>query len=106
MKKGVVELTEDITVEKTITKTDAVYKIITAGARFHIGFGEGITLCFGEKEYKTKMHSSTKGRIDGLAQFYADAGLKIGDLIKLSYTCADKTVRCERIKQSDSDTRP
>lgn len=95
---GAGELEEDTEVEKTVNETDCRYHILTAGSRLHIGFNERITVIYNGKEYKDKkMHSTTKGRIDGLVDLYNDVGFKPGDRLKLSYDYANRRVTCEKL---------
>ena len=46
------------------------------------------------KEYACKMHSKTKGRIDGLTNFYKDNTLEKGDICILDYDIAQKRIVC------------
>lgn len=87
-------LTDNLTMEKTIGTTDIKYKILTAGANFHVGFGEQVTMIAAGKEYACKMHSKTKGRIDGLTEFYKDTALEKGDVCVLDYDIAQKRIVC------------
>lgn len=87
-------LTDNLTVEKTIGTTDVKYKILMVGASFHVGFGEQITIVAAGKVYDCKMHSKTKGRIDGLTEFYKDTGLEKGDVCVLNYDVVQKRVLC------------
>lgn len=82
---GAGELTESKTIKKWINDTDIRYNIMTARSEFHIGYGKLVELECNGKVYHAKMHSKTKGRIDRLAQFYNDTGLKKGDCCLLEY---------------------
>ena len=82
---GAGELTENKAIKKWINDTDVKYNIMTARSEFHVGFGKRVELECNGKKYNVKMHSKTKGRIDGLTQFYKDTGLKKGDCCLLEY---------------------
>lgn len=87
-------LTDSLSIEKVIGATDVNYKILTVGANFHVGFGEPVTIVADGKEYACRMHSKTKGRIDGLTEFYKDTGLEKGDVCILAYDIAQKRIFC------------
>lgn len=87
-------LTDNQTIEKIIGTTDVKYKILTVGANFHVGFGEPVTIVAAGKEYACRMHSKTKGRIDGLTEFYKDTALEKGDVCVLNYDMAQKRIFC------------
>ena len=89
---GTAELIQDTEIEKTIGNTDMKYKILTCGSKFNIGQNQPITLVYNQKEYVAKMHSTAKGRIDGLKSFYTDSTLKEGDKCTLKYVFAEKKV--------------
>ena len=91
---GVVELTGNKKIKKWINNTDVTYKILTVRSEFHIGFGKPITLVCNGVSYPVKMHSKTKGRIDGLGKFYADTGIKQGDCCLLEYLYDKAEVIC------------
>ena len=97
-KGGTKVLDEDVVVEKVINHTDYKYKIITASAKLHIGFGKSIQLICNGKNYSAKMHSQAKGRIDGLSLFYADTDLKPGDTVVLAYHYGKSEISCEIIR--------
>lgn len=76
-------------ITRKITETEYKYKIITAGSKLGMPIGSPVKVGYGywgEQEYfVAKTHSKTAGRIDGLAQFYKDTGLKVGDEVSISY---------------------
>lgn len=93
--RGVAQLEEDTVAEKEISYTDATYKILTMGAKLHIGYGKTLTFVCGEKSYSVKMHAKAKGRIDGLTSFYRDTGVQQGDVVKLWYCIKENKIVCE-----------
>ena len=97
-----VELKEDCVTEKRISATDAKYKICTAGAKFHIGFGKPIIVEMNGKEYTCKMHSLAKGRIDGMSKLFAENSIQEGDYLRLSYFYQQGKVFVERESTKES----
>ncbi len=91
-KNGAAELTQDAVIEKTIGNTDIKYNILTCGSSFNIGENKSIALVYNQKEYAAKMHSTVKGRIDGLKSFYIDTALKKGDRCTLKYVFEERKV--------------
>lgn len=65
--------------------TDIKYKIICAGNKFDIGCSKLVTVEYNGKRYQAKMHSKTKGRIDGLGAMYSDFHFVEGQKLQLSY---------------------
>lgn len=86
-------------VEKVLGHTDVTYKIICAGKDFDIGAGESIVVSMNGKQYKAKMHSKSKGRIDGLTALYNDNSLSVGDLLELEYNIFLNTIFIKKINE-------
>lgn len=86
-----------LTVEKTMGTTDVKYKICTAGAKFDIGQGKELTVECDGKQYKAKMHSSAKGRIDGLSAMYSAVGVQVGDVYHLTYEEERNTIVFKKV---------
>ncbi|MCR4792760.1 MAG: hypothetical protein K5871_08415 [Lachnospiraceae bacterium] len=78
--------------ERKLGPTDITYGIICAGKDLNIGLDMPVTVVFGGKRYSAKMHSKTKGRIDGLKQLYNDHHFSEGDVLELEYDDAENTV--------------
>ena len=85
----------DKSTKRKLGTTDVKYKIICAGKSFDIGANKQVDVVFQGRIYQAKMHSKTKGRIDGLSQLYVDAGLKEGDELKLTYDAGAGTIHIE-----------
>ena len=98
---------EHITVEKRLTHTDVQYKILTMGKVFDLPQGNPVTVVLNGYSYEGKMHNTTKGRIDGLADLYRDFPLQEGDFIRASYDPYVEAVELELIggTQSTPQTR-
>lgn len=73
--------------------TDVNYKIICAGSGFDIGFNKDVLVEYKRRVYRAKMHSKTKGRIDGLAQLYADFNFYEGQVLNLSYDAKQNMIK-------------
>lgn len=89
-------LVGDLHIVKTLGPTDIKYHICTFGSRFDIGAGAPVTLVMGDKRYERRMHNRTKGRVDGLKQFYTDHGLQLGDVLDARYCAAENTIYLTR----------
>ena len=96
-KGGANVMDENKVVDKIVNQTDAKYKILTAGSRLHIGFGQNVTIVYNDKEYATKMHNTSKGRIDGLTDFYKDSEIQEGDRLQLSYEFDSKKIFVKKL---------
>lgn len=72
-------------VTRVLGATDVKYGIICAGAKLEIEPNTPVSLEYRGKIYHGKMHSKTKGRIDGLSQMYSDFNLTEGMVLKLLY---------------------
>lgn len=85
---------KNMTIRKTISKTEYKYKIITAGFQLAlpVGMPVSITFAYCSKEYMAMMHSITVGRIDGLTEFYRDSNLQPGDEITIFYDDLTKNI--------------
>lgn len=77
---------------RVLSPTDINYKIICAGSGFDIGQGRPVNVSFEGRRYQAKMHSKTKGRIDGLSQLYADFAFTEGQELSLSYDEGTNTI--------------
>lgn len=77
---------------RILKPTDINYKIICAGSGFDIGQDKPVNVSFQGRLYQAKMHSKTKGRIDGLSQLYADFGFTEGQEIRLAYHEGTNTI--------------
>ena len=75
--------------------TDIKYKIICAGSGFDIGAGKSVTVSYNGKSYQAKMHSKTKGRIDGLGALYGDANFIEGQELDLLYDGFTNTIKIQ-----------
>lgn len=75
--------------------TDVKYKIICAGAEFDIGLNKPVKVEYYGRTYQAKMHSKTKGRIDGLGQLFADGDFSVGQELHLYYEENSNTIRID-----------
>lgn len=82
----------DLHTVKTLGTTDIKYNICTFGSAFDIGAGVPVTLEMGGRRYERKMHSTAKGRVDGMKKLYADHGLGLGDVLEARYVAAEGTI--------------
>lgn len=87
----------DLRVIKVLGATDIKYSICTFGAALDIDPGAPVTLEMGGVRYERKMHSRTKGRVDGMKQLYTDNGLGLGDALEARYVPAERTIHLTRI---------
>ena len=71
--------------KRKLGATDVKYGIICAGSKFDIGCNKPVKVKVNGRIYHGKMHSSTKGRIDGLSQMFIDCSLKQGEELELCY---------------------
>lgn len=83
--------------KRVLGPTDCKYKILCAGKEFDLGVGRPITVLWNGKRYTAKMHTKTKGRIDGLARLYSDADFQEGDELELTFEESTQTVIIEHI---------
>ena len=81
---------------RKLSPTDVKYKIICAGAGLHIGFNQPVTVKFEGNTYSGKMHSKTKGRIDGLTKLFADGQFSEGDEIEITYDDTNNIITIDR----------
>ena len=81
-----------ITVRK-LGATDIKYKIICAGSKFHIGFNQPVVVEYKGKSYQAKMHSTSKGRIDGLGKMFSDFSFSEGQELTLSYDSLSNSIK-------------
>ena len=92
-----------ISVDRTLGNTEPKYKIITAGKSFALPRNAPVTVVCNGGTYPVKTHSITTGRIDGLADLYRDASLKVGDRLRLTYDPDRNTVSVERLTAKDME---
>lgn len=90
----------DLHVVKTLGTTDVKYNICTFGSAFHIGWNQPVAVVIGGKRYERKMHSTGKGRMDGMKQIYADHGLGLGDVLDARYSAAERTVYLTKLPRT------
>ena len=90
---------------RIINDTDVKYGIICAGKNFDVGQDRSVTVMYGEKSYQAKMHSKTKGRIDGLRALYDDFKniFRVGGVIDLSYDDLTDTVKISCAQEQKYD---
>ncbi len=93
--------------KRKLGATDVKYKIICAGKEFDIGLNKPVKVEFRGHVYQAKMHSKTKGRIDGLGQLYADFDLSEGHELQLFYMEDTNTILLdEELVMPDEDPEP
>ena len=85
---------------RLLNRTDEQYKIICFGTKCELAQvlpqGQYINVIFnGNEEYNARVHSSTKGRIDGLSQLYNKWKLPEGTLIEGTYTPETRTLEID-----------
>ena len=80
---------------RVLGPTDIKYKIICAGSKFDIGFNKPVVVEYNGKRYQAKMHSKTKGRIDGLGVMFSDFAFYEGQELKLSYDAHTNIVKIQ-----------
>ena len=88
--------------ERKINNTEAKYFIITYGSNAFAGelpAGQSITIRYNGKDYTGKVHSSVKGRVDALSNWYKEEDIKEGDVIRAKYTPEEKLMEIEKIKK-------
>lgn len=84
---------EQFDVVKKIGNTDYNYKILTLGVKGGMLPAEKKMMIFCNWEvFGCKVHSSVKGRIDGLAEFYRSSNLQIGDEIGVKFDLEDDQI--------------
>ncbi len=93
--------------KRKLGATDVKYKIICAGKEFDIGLNKPVKVEFRGHVYQAKMHSKTKGRIDGLGQLYVDFDLSEGHELQLFYMEDTNTILLdEELVMPDEDPEP
>ena len=80
---------------RVLGATDVKYKIICAGSKFDVGCNKPVIVEYNGRKYQAKMHSKTKGRIDGLGELFSDFSFCEGQELQLSYDAFSNTIKIQ-----------
>lgn len=87
----------DLFTTKAVGFTDAKYKILVFGAKFHVGLDQLVTVVMNGKSYHAKMHKTAKGRLDRLADLFQEQGLAEGDTIEARYSAKENIIYLNKV---------
>lgn len=86
---------------RVVTESEWKTGILALGSKGEVGrylrLDDEVIIRMGEHSVRTRTHSMTKGRINGLTRFFKDNNINTGDTLRIRYNKETKTVYLKRV---------